>query len=141
MRTVYDDGQEIFFFYMLINIETLGALGPRRRQVIDIISKRKEESGFVEGRGEAEGMLGSARVKLIQCRMNRMKGSFSGVDPPQSVGGSQSERGEPLNMRKVSEAKTTNLGYAEYLKTRHDLFKEALNETLAMHDSFGMFPN
>lgn len=41
--------------------------------MIDIISKRKEESGFGEGRGEAEGMLGGARVKLIWCRMNRMK--------------------------------------------------------------------
>lgn len=46
----------------------------------DIISKRKEESMFGEGKGEAERMLGSARVKLIQCRM---KGSFSRLDPPQ----------------------------------------------------------
>lgn len=42
----------------------------------DIISRGKEESGFGGGRGEVEGMLGGARVKLIQCRMNRMKGSF-----------------------------------------------------------------
>lgn len=56
--------------------------------MIDIISKRQEESGFGEGRGEAEGC---ARVKLIQCRMNRMKGSFGRVDPPQSVNGSKSE--------------------------------------------------
>lgn len=33
--------------------------------MIDIISKRKKESGFEEGRGEAEGILGGARVKLI----------------------------------------------------------------------------
>lgn len=50
----------------------------------DIISRRKEESGFGEVRVEAEGMLGGSRVKLIQCRMNTMKGSFSRVDPPQS---------------------------------------------------------
>ena len=55
--------------------------------MIDIISKRKEESGFGEGRGEVKGMLGGARVKLIRCRMNRMKGSFSRADPPQSDSG------------------------------------------------------
>lgn len=58
--------------------------------MIDIISKRKKESGFGEGRGEAEGILGGARVKLIQCRM---KGSFSEIDPPQSACGSQTEKG------------------------------------------------
>lgn len=55
--------------------------------MIDIISKRKEESRLGEGRGEVKGMLGGARVKLIRCRMNRMKGSFSRGDPPQSDGG------------------------------------------------------
>lgn len=66
--------------------------------MIDIISKGKEDSGFGEGRGEAEGMLGGARVKLIQCRMKRMKGGFSGVDPPQSATGSQSGReGDSFN--------------------------------------------
>lgn len=40
--------------------------------MIDIISKRKEESGFGEDRGEAEGMPGGARVKLIQYRMKTM---------------------------------------------------------------------
>lgn len=53
----------------------------------DIISRREEESGFGKGKGEAEGMLGDARVKLTQCRMNRMKGSVSRVDPPQAVCG------------------------------------------------------
>lgn len=53
----------------------------------DIISRREEEYGFGGSKGEAEGMLGDARVKLIQCRMNRMKGSFSRLDPPQSVCG------------------------------------------------------
>lgn len=44
---------------------------------------------FGEGRGEAEGMLGGARVKLTQCRMNVTKGSFGSVDPPQSFSGSK----------------------------------------------------
>lgn len=60
--------------------------------MIDRFFKRQEESGFGEGRGDAEGMLGCARVKLIQCRMNRMKGGFSRVDPPQSGGGGKSEK-------------------------------------------------
>ena len=40
----------------------------------DTISRRKEESGFGEARGEAKGMWGGARVKLIQCSM---MGAFS----------------------------------------------------------------
>lgn len=32
--------------------------------MIDIISNRKEESGFGEGKGEAEGILGGARSKV-----------------------------------------------------------------------------
>lgn len=67
--------------------------------MIDIISNRKEESGFEEGRGEAEGMLGGARVKLIQCRMNRMKGSFGRVDPPQSVSGTLYPHGRYLRQK------------------------------------------
>lgn len=87
--------------------------------MIDIISKWKEKSGFGGGRGEAEGMLGGARVKLIQCKMNRMKGSFCRVGPPQSTSGSQPEReGDLLITRKVSEAKTTNEGYAKYLEDK-----------------------
>lgn len=63
-------------------------------------------------------MLGGARVKLIQCRMNRMKGSFSRVDPPQSTSGNQTERGDLLITRKVSEAKMTNKGYTKYLEDK-----------------------
>lgn len=59
--------------------------------LIDIISKRKEGSGFGEGRGEIEGMPGGARVKLIQCRMN----SISETDPPQLARGTQTGRGDP----------------------------------------------
>lgn len=83
--------------------------------MIDIISKGKEESGFGEGRGEAQGMLGGAREKLIQCRMNRMKGSFSRIDPPQSACGSQSEKeGDALTTHKVYEAKMTNHSHAKH---------------------------
>lgn len=55
--------------------------------MIDIISKRREESGFGEGRGEREGMLGGARVKLIQCRVN----SLGETDPPQLARGTDTE--------------------------------------------------
>lgn len=57
--------------------------------LIDIISRRREGSGFGEGRGEREGMSGGARVKLIQCRMN----SLSEIDPPQLARGTQTGRG------------------------------------------------
>lgn len=45
-----------------------------------------------------------ARVKLIQCMMNRMKEGFSSRDPPQLVsGGSRSGReGDAVTTRKVS---------------------------------------
>ena len=55
--------------------------------MIDVaLRKEKKKKGvwFWRGQGvEAEGMLGGARVKLIQCRM---KGSFEHrqLDPPQS---------------------------------------------------------
>ncbi len=81
--------------------------------MIDTISKREEGSGFGEGRGEAQGMLGGARVKLIQCRMKRMKGSFSGLDPPQSASGSWAEKAAFTTM-KVSEAKMTVQNHAKY---------------------------
>jgi len=59
--------------------------------MIDIISNRQEESGFGEGRGEAEGMLRCARVKLTQCRMDRIKERFNRVDHPQSDSESKSK--------------------------------------------------
>lgn len=64
-------------------------------------SGRQEESGFEEGRGEAEGMLGCARGKLIQCRMNRWMGNISRAAPPKSVRPSREE----------SKAKMTTRGY------------------------------
>lgn len=72
---------------MLIIIEALKPFGPKNRPLIDIISKRKEESGFGEGRGEREGMLGGARVKLIQCRVN----GLGETDPPQLARGTYTE--------------------------------------------------
>lgn len=68
---------------MLIIIEALKWLGLKNGLLIDIISRRKEESGFGEGRGEREGMLRGARVKLIQCRVN----SLGETDPPQFARG------------------------------------------------------
>lgn len=49
--------------------------------MIDIISKRKEESGFGEGRGEAEGMQGGAKnkadfVQKEQDEGNQQRRSF-----------------------------------------------------------------
>lgn len=85
---------------MLIIMEALKSLGPKNRPLIDIISSRKEESGFGEGRGECEGMLGGARVKLIQCRVN----SLGETDPPQFTRGTWTER-RPAT--KVSGAKLT----------------------------------
>lgn len=72
MRTLYDDGQEIFSFYLPINIEGLGT----RRHMIDIISRRKEESGFGEGRGEAEGMQSGAKNKVDLVENGQDEGKF-----------------------------------------------------------------
>lgn len=66
--------------------------------MIDIISKSGEDSGFGEGRGEREGMLGGARVKLIQCRVN----GLGETDPPQLARGTDTRP-----TAKVSEAKLT----------------------------------
>lgn len=52
----------------------------------DVASQRQEESGYREVKDEAEGMEVGARVKLIQCKMNKMKESTlkKPTDPPQS---------------------------------------------------------
>lgn len=41
----------------------------------DTASQGQEESGYRGVKGEAAGMEGSASVKLIQCKMNKMKES------------------------------------------------------------------
>lgn len=41
----------------------------------DVASQRQEESGYGEVKGEAGGMEGSSRVKLIHCQMKKMKKS------------------------------------------------------------------
>lgn len=41
----------------------------------DVASQGQEESGNREVKGEAAGTEGSARVKLIQCKMNKIKES------------------------------------------------------------------
>lgn len=53
--------------------------------MIGMISRRKEESGFGEGRGEAAGTQRGARIKLIQCWMYGMRVGFSGADLLQLV--------------------------------------------------------
>lgn len=44
--------------------------------MIDIISRRKEESGFGEGRGEAEGMQGGAKNKVDLVENEQDEGKF-----------------------------------------------------------------
>lgn len=51
----------------------------------DVASQGQEESGYGEVKGEAGGMEGSARVKLIQCKTKKMtKSTVKIPDPPQS---------------------------------------------------------
>lgn len=53
----------------------------------DVASQGQEESGYREVKGDAAGMGGGARVKLIQCKMNKMKESAlnAPTGPPQAA--------------------------------------------------------
>lgn len=75
--------REQFCFETLITVKVLEPI-TRVWPMTDVASQRQEESGYGEVKGEAGGTEGSAREKLIQCKMKKMKESTVKIpDPPQ----------------------------------------------------------
>lgn len=85
-RTVQDDAEGTFLLLNIQKCESSEATQTKIRPMTDVASQGQEESGYREVKGEAAGTEGSARVKLIQCKMNRIKESTlkKPTDPPQS---------------------------------------------------------
>lgn len=116
------------FFHMCVDKYWSSSNSRARRRHFDWhnFQERGEKNlAWCREEGKVEGMLGGARVKLIQCRMNRMKGSCGWADPPQAAGGSQAET-EGVSPEKESEAEMSDDRCKT--QTRRDLFREAVEK-------------